>query len=279
MKTISKNKSFGGIQGFYEHESSVCSCPMRFSVYEPPLSLGSTNPVLFWLSGLTCTEENFTLKSGFQSVAAELGLIIVAADTSPRGKQVPDSSDEYDFGQGAGFYLDATEKPWSEHYQMHRYISEELPELIVEKFPVNSNAMGIFGHSMGGHGALTMHLKYPERFRSVSAFSPIVAPTQVAWGEKAFSRYLGERRDTWSSYDATELVTKNPSSANILIDQGDDDEFLADYLKPELFKQACSDSGQQLNLRMQPGYDHSYYFIASFIDDHLQHHWDILNAD
>jgi S-formylglutathione hydrolase len=272
MKTISEQKCFDGIQGVYEHASETCHCPMRFGVFIPPQAKNGPAPVLTYLSGLTCTEENFVVKAGAQRIAAELGFIIVAPDTSPRGDDVADSKDEYDMGKGAGFYLDATEEPWSRHYHMYSYIVRELPDFIAANFPVDKARRGIFGHSMGGHGALTIHLRNPDLYPTVSAFSPIVAPTQVPWGQKAFSRYLGENKESWAPYDATLLVEKSPSAAHILIDQGDKDGFLAEQLRPELFKDASARVGQKLTLRMQPGYDHSYFFISTFMEDHLRWH-------
>ena len=244
---------------------------MTFSLYLPPAAETATVPVVYWLSGLTCTDENFPNKAGAQEIAADLGIAIVAPDTSPRGDDIADDA-AYDLGQGAGFYLTATQAPWTPHFRMDRYISEELPALIAENFPADMSRQGIFGHSMGGHGALTLHLKHPGTYRSVSAFSPIVAPSQVPWGQKAFTAYLGEDKASWAQYDASELVRARPSTAHILIDQGEADQFLTDQLKPELFEAACRQAGQALTLRRQPGYDHSYYFIASFIDDHIAHH-------
>jgi S-formylglutathione hydrolase len=272
MKTISEQKCFGGVQGVYEHQSEECRCPMRFGVFVPPQAANGALPALTFLAGLTCTEENFTVKAGAQRVAAELGLIIIAPDTSPRGADVADAEGEYDMGKGAGFYLDAVQEPWSRHYRMSSYITRELPDFIAANFPVDPGRRGIFGHSMGGHGALTIHLKHPGLYRSVSAFSPIVAPSQVPWGQKAFKAYLGDDPQAWAEYDATQLVGKMPSGAHILIDQGEKDGFLAEQLKPELFARACASAGQPLTLRMQPGYDHSYFFIATFIEDHLRWH-------
>jgi S-formylglutathione hydrolase len=249
---------------------------MRFAIYLPPQAKADKEvgqvPVLYWLSGLTCTDENFGTKAGAQRVAAELGLAIVMPDTSPRGLNLPGEDDAYDFGSGAGFYLNATEAPWAGHYNMHDYVVEELPALINASFPVDPSRVSISGHSMGGHGALTIALKNPESFKSVSAFSPIVAPMQVPWGQKAFAGYLGEDQSTWSQYDATELVKQHQFPGEILVDVGDADDFLEEQLKPELFETACAEAGQRLNLRMQPGYDHSYFFIASFIEDHLRFH-------
>jgi len=273
MKTISKSKSFGGVQSVYAHESEACACEMRFAVFTPQQAEAERRPVLYWLSGLTCTEENFIIKSGAQRVAAELGLVIVAPDTSPRGEGVPDDAEgAYDFGLGAGFYLDATEPPWSAHYKMYSYVTEELPALIEKQFPVDAARAGVFGHSMGGHGALTVHLKNPERFKTASAFAPIVAPSQVPWGRKAFSNYLGVDESAWGQYDATKLVASRASEAEILIDQGSADDFLEAQLRPQLFAAAAQQSGQKLTLRMQDGYDHSYYFISTFMEDHLRWH-------
>ena len=270
MKQISSTKSFGGTQAVFSHASETLSCELKFAVFTPPGS--GPFPVVYWLSGLTCTEENFIAKTGAQRVAAELGLVIIVPDTSPRGEDVPDDKDgAYDLGLGAGFYLNATEERWATHYQMYDYITQELPALIEKEFPVDAARVGIFGHSMGGHGAMTIHLKNPDQFKTCSAFAPIVAPSQVPWGEKAFLNYLGHDATTWTEYDATELVAR-PSSAEILIDQGTADNFLEEQLKPELFAVAAKKSGQKLTLRMQEGYDHSYYFIATFIEDHLRWH-------
>ena len=271
MEQKSSVKSFGGTQGVYSHASKTLSCDMNFAVYLPKGK--GPFPVLYWLSGLTCTEENFITKAGAQRVASELGLVIVAPDTSPRGEGVPDDPEgAYDFGLGAGFYLNATQEPWSKHYKMYGYITQELPALIEKEFPVDAGRAGVFGHSMGGHGAMTIHLKNPDKFKTCSAFSPIVAPSQVPWGKKAFSNYLGSDESAWAEYDATALVAKQPSKAEILIDQGAADNFLVEQLKPQLFANAASKAGQAYVLRMQDGYDHSYYFIASFIEDHLRWH-------
>lgn len=273
FQTISEQASFGGTQGVYSHTSQELDCDMRFAVFTPPGASDEPKPVVFWLSGLTCTEDNFTVKAGAQRVAAELGLVIVAPDTSPRSVDLPGEDDAYDFGSGAGFYVDATEAPWSKHYRMYSYITGELPALIFKHFPARADRQGIMGHSMGGHGALTIGLKHSETYASVSAFSPIVAPTQVPWGQKALTGYLGADQSTWNDYDATALINagkRHPGT--ILIDQGDADNFLSEQLRPELFVDACASVGQSVNLRMQPGYDHSYFFIASFIEDHLRHH-------
>src|SRR5687768_10546831 len=280
IDTVSKHRCFGGTVGFYKHASTVNACTMKFSVYVPPQAERGKVPVLYYLAGLTCTEETFMTKAGAQRRAAELGLLLVAPDTSPRGVPLPGDSESWDFGVGAGFYLDATADPWSKHYKMYSYVTQELPALIEAHFPVDPKRVGVFGHSMGGHGALTIGLKNPGNgYRSISAFAPIVAPKTVPWGIKAFTNYLGPDRDSWSQYDATELMLKsvNPSSRPpILIDQGLADQFLENQLKPEMFEEACREVGQALTFRRQPGYDHGYYFISSFIDDHLRHHARIL---
>jgi S-formylglutathione hydrolase len=275
---IEHRACFGGWQDVYEHASTALGCMMRFAVYLPPQA-GETNaklPVLYWLSGLTCSEQNFITKSGAQRYAAEHRVILVAPDTSPRGDDVADA-DGYDLGKGAGFYVNATQAPWARHYRMYDYIVDELPALVESRFPAG-DARAISGHSMGGHGALTIALKNPGRYRSVSAFSPIVAPSQVPWGEKAFTAYLGDDRATWKQHDAVELVKTAMEKLPLLIDQGDADEFLHEQLKPELLEAAAEAAGHPLTLRMQPGYDHSYYFIASFIGDHIAHHAKALQA-
>lgn len=273
FETVSQNKCFGGTQGVYSHASQELGCDMKFAVFTPPQAESDTRPVVFWLSGLTCTEENFTVKAGAQRAAAELGLVIVAPDTSPRGDGVPDDAESYDFAKGAGFYVDATRQPWSKNYRMYSYITGELPALIFKHFPAQADAQGIMGHSMGGHGALTVALRNPDVFLSVSAFSPIVAPCQVPWGKKAFSGYLGDDESTWTEYDATALIEAGKRfDGEILIDQGTADNFLEEQLRPEIFADACARAGQKLDLRMQPGYDHSYFFISTFIEDHLRHH-------
>lgn len=271
LEKISENRCFGGTQGVYEHASSETGTPMRFALYTPPQAGDGKVPVLWWLSGLTCTEENFTVKAGAQRLAAEHGMIVVAPDTSPRGEDVPDE-DSYDFGKGAGFYVDATEDPWAANYRMYSYITKELPELVLANFPGDASRQGIFGHSMGGHGALTIALKNADTYKSVSAFSPIVAPTQVPWGQKALGKYIGADEAAWADYDATRLVEGGARCGDILIDQGDADNFLAEQLKPEIFDAACAKAGQPLELRMQPGYDHSYFFIATFLADHFAWH-------
>ena len=276
MERIEHRACFGGWQDVYRHESKVLGCTMNFAVYLPPQAATRKLPVLYWLSGLTCTEQNFITKAGAQRYAAEHGVIIVAPDTSPRGDDVADA-EGYDLGKGAGFYVNATQAPWSSHYRMYDYIVEELPALVEANFPV-TEARAISGHSMGGHGALVIALRNPGRYRSVSAFSPIVAPTQVPWGEKAFSHYLGDDREAWKQYDATELVKSAPEKLPTLIDQGSADEFLEGQLKPQLFQAAAQAADHPLVLRLQPGYDHSYYFIASFIGEHIGHHAAALKA-
>ena len=269
LETLSRHRSFGGTQGFYRHASTETGTPMRFSVFVPEGP--GPFPLLWFLAGLTCTEENFTTKAGAQRVAAELGMVLVAPDTSPRGEGVADDP-AYDFGMGAGFYVDATEAPWAAHYRMRSYIERELPALIAANFPVDMARQGITGHSMGGHGALTIGLRNPGRYRSVSAFAPIASPMRCPWGEKALGGYLGGDRAAWRAYDATALIEDGARLADILVDQGEGDSFLADQLKPELLEAACAAANIPLTLRRQPGYDHSYYFIASFVEDHLRWH-------
>lgn len=267
-----EHKSFGGKLGFYRHFSSTCNGEMRLAVYQPPQATEQLVPVLYFLSGLACTEENFMVKSGALQYAAKYGLMLVAPDTSPRSTGIQGEDDDWDFGSGAGFYLDATLEPWATHYHMYSYVVQELPALIAQHFPVQSDRQGIFGHSMGGHGALVCALKNPKQYKSVSAFAPICAPTRCPWGHKAFSGYLGNDQESWRAYDACELVTQLGYHSSILIDQGTADKFLQEQLKPELFEQACAVVNQPLTLRYQEGYDHSYYFIASFIEDHIRHH-------
>ena len=271
IETIATHRCFGGRQGFYRHDSRETGTSMRFAVYVPPQAERGPVPVVWFLSGLTCTEENFTVKAGAQRVAAELGLILVAPDTSPRGEGVADDP-AYDMGQGAGFYVDATQEPWAKHYRMYSYVTRELPEIIASHFPADMARQGITGHSMGGHGALTIALNHPDRFRSVSAFAPIVAPSMVPWGEKALGLYLGSDRRTWRRHDAVALIEDGHRLPELLVDQGESDNFLDTQLKPELLEAACVKGGIALTLRRQPGYDHSYYFIASFIEDHLRWH-------
>ncbi|AFY51024.1 S-formylglutathione hydrolase [Nostoc sp. PCC 7524] len=272
IKLISEYKSFEGKLGFYAHASSSCNGEMRFAVYQPPQAAEKPVPVLYFLSGLTCTEENFMVKAGAQRYAAEYGLMLVAPDTSPRNTDIPGEDDDWDFGTGAGFYVDATETPWHQHYQMYSYVVQELPAVIAVNFHVQTDNQGIFGHSMGGHGALVCAMRNPKSYKSVSAFAPIVAPMCCPWGQKAFSRYLGSNQESWRGYDASELVQKLGYHSSILIDQGTADQFLAGQLLTEVFEQACKLVNQPLNLRYQVGYDHSYYFIASFIEDHIRHH-------
>lgn len=273
---LSETSCFGGTQRYYSHESQECRTEMRFSVYVPPQANDRPLPVLFYLAGLTCNEETFMMKAGAQRMAAELGLILVAPDTSPRKARFPGDDASWDFGIAAGFYVDATQAPWSQNYRMYSYVTRELPALIQSLVPARADRQGIFGHSMGGHGALVCALRNPQQYRSVSAFAPIVAPSQCPWGEKAFSGYLGDDRTTWAQYDASVLVAANKYPQHILIDQGTTDKFLVGQLKPELFVEACKASGTQLNLRMQQGYDHSYYFISTFMEDHLRHHAKLL---
>jgi S-formylglutathione hydrolase len=271
MERIEAHSSFGGRQEVWKHQSAALSCEMRFAVYLPPAALaGQSCPVLYWLSGLTCTEQNFITKAGVQAHAAQYNIIVVGPDTSPRGAGVADDP-AYDLGQGAGFYLNATRAPWATHYRMEDYCVSELPRLIEQQFPATGRR-GVAGHSMGGHGALTLALRNPEHFLSVSAFSPIVAPSQVPWGRKAFSAYLGEDESAWGTHDAVALIAGASERLPILIDQGEADEFLATQLKPELLEAACAAAGHPLTLNRRPGYDHSYYFIASFLGDHLAHH-------
>ena len=276
LERIEHRACFGGWQDVYRHSSEALGCEMNFAVYLPPQAQTQRLPVLYWLSGLTCTEQNFITKAGAQRYAAEHGLILVAPDTSPRGEDVADA-DGYDLGKGAGFYLNATQAPWSKHYRMYDYVVSELPALIEANFPT-TDARAISGHSMGGHGALIVALKNPGRYRSVSAFSPIVAPTRVPWGEKAFTAYLGEDREAWKAWDATVLVAVASERLPLLVDQGDADEFLAGQLKPELLQAACEVVDHPLELRLQPGYDHSYYFIESFIGEHIAYHAQALKA-
>ena len=270
-KPVSANRSFGGWVKRYAHRSDVLACDMVFGVYLPPQAERGPVPALWWLSGLTCTDENFMQKAGAQSLAAELGLAIVCPDTSPRGTDLPGEHDDWDFGSGAGFYVNATQAPWSKHYRMYDYVTRELPDLTEAILPLDGRK-SVSGHSMGGHGALVCALREPERWQSVSAFSPICHPSDSPWGKKAFSRYLGEDRNDWAEWDATQLVTTVDTQLPILIDQGTDDEFLGDQLKPGSLEQACICTHHPIEINLRDGYDHSYYFVASFIDDHLRHH-------
>jgi S-formylglutathione hydrolase len=273
METVSKSLSCGGVQGVYRHSSRETGTDMTFSVFVPPHAPNTRLPVVWYLSGLTCTHANVTEKGEYRKACAELGLIFVAPDTSPRGDGVADDAEgAYDFGLSAGFYVDATEDPFASHYRMWGYITEELPALIAGAFPADMNRQAIMGHSMGGHGALTTALRHPDRFRSVSAFAPIVAPSRVPWGEKALQGYLGNDRAAWRAHDAVALIEDGARVAEILVDQGEADDFLVEQLRPALLSRACNDAGIDLTLRLQPGYDHSYYFIATFMADHLQWH-------
>ena len=272
MEQVSANKAFGGVQGVYKHASVETGTEMSFSVYVPPHEDGAKLPVVWYLSGLTCTHANVTEKGEFRKACAELGLIFVAPDTSPRGEGVPDDpAGAYDFGLGAGFYVDATQAPFDRHYRMWSYVAEELPALIAGDFPADMSRQSVMGHSMGGHGALTIGLRHPERFKAVSAFAPIVAPGQVAWGEKALGGYLGQDRAAWRKHDAVALIEDGARLPELLVDQGTDDAFLEEQLRPELLRAACDVAGIRLTLNMREGYDHSYYFISSFMGEHL--HW------
>lgn len=278
IETLSTSKSHGGVQGVYKHASAATGTDMTFSVYVPPHAQGAKLPVLWYLSGLTCTHANVTEKGEFRAACAEHGVIFVAPDTSPRRDGVPDD-DGYDFGKGAGFYVNATQAPWATHFRMRSYIEEELPALLAAHFPMADMArQGITGHSMGGHGALTIALRNPDRFRSVSAFAPIVSPSHCPWGEKALGGYLGPDHAAWRAYDACLLIADGARVSEILVDQGDADGFLAEQLKPELLRIACAAADIPLTLRMQPGYDHSYYFISSFLGEHVAWHAERLNA-
>jgi len=277
INIIDQHKSFGGIQYRCKHFSQVCQCDMHFSLYVPPQAVEHTVPVLTWLSGLTCTDENFVTKAGVQQFAAQYGVAVLAPDTSPRGENIPDEPQAYDIGIGAGFYVDAVVSPWVEHFQMYSYVSQELPALLESsQFKLDHHRQGIFGHSMGGHGAITIGLKHPDLFQSISAFSPICAPMHCPWGVKAFTTYLGEEKSMWQQYDACHLIETLGSSRELLIDQGTKDEFLPDQLCPERLIESCNRARVPLNLRYQDGYDHSYFFIASFIKDHIKHHSRIL---
>ncbi len=269
---------FGGTVGFYEHDSLVCKSTMQLAVYLPPQAQSGSVPVLYFLSGLTCTPENFITKAGAQQFAAQHGLMLVVPDTSPRNTITRNEDLDWDLGTGAGFYVDATEPPWANNYQMYSYIIEELPDLIATNFPADMERQGIFGHSMGGHGALVCGLRNPDMYRSISAFAPIGAPMSCAWGQKALRSYLGEATAQWSAYDASELVKKQQVPFPILIDQGAADSFLVDQLQPEILVAACEGAGQQLDFRMREGYDHSYYFISTFMADHMKYHAERLNG-
>ena len=282
METLSQNRSHGGVQGVYSHASQETGTEMTFSVFVPPqadkLGAGAKLPVLWYLSGLTCTHANVTEKGEYRAACAEHGIVFVAPDTSPRGDDVPDAEDEYDFGKGAGFYVDATEEPWARNFRMRSYIEQELPDLIAAEFPVDMQRQAITGHSMGGHGALTIGLRNPNRFRSISAFSPIVAPSRVPWGEKALGRYLGDDRDSWRPYDAVALIEDGARHDHILVDQGTADNFLEDQLKTGALAMACAKAGMEPTIRMQEGYDHSYYFISTFLGEHVAWHGERLRG-
>ena len=273
FEVVSQSRSFGGTQFVYRHASRETGTPMRLAAFVPPQANASKVPVVWFLSGLTCTEDNFTVKAGAQRVASELGLILIAPDTSPRGEGVPDDAQgAYDFGLGAGFYVDATQEPWTRHYRMRSYLERELPALVAENLPADMSRQGITGHSMGGHGALTIALRNPGRFKAVSAFAPIASPMNCPWGEKALSNYIGSDRAAWRDYDACALIGSGARLPDLLVDQGTADSFLESQLKPQLLEAACAKAGQPLTLRMQEGYDHSYFFIATFIEDHLRWH-------
>lgn len=274
MEIISEQRCFGGTEGFYRHESQACGGPMTFAVYSPPQAVQGKVPVLFYLAGLTCAAETFPIKAGAQRIASELGLMLVAPDTSPRGTGIEGATDDWEFGEGAGFYVDATQAPWAGRFRMETYVVEELPALIAENFSADLERCGIMGHSMGGHGALALALRHPDRYRSLSALAPISSPTRVPWGErKIFTMYLGTDREEWKRHDACELLRAGKRfDGLILVDQGEDDPYLREQLRPELLEQASREAGQPLTLRMQTGYDHSYWFVQSFIEDHLRHH-------
>ena len=277
MRILSEHACHGGIQGFYAHDSRECASEMRFSVYRPPQAKVRAVPVLYYLAGLTCTEETFAIKGGAQRVAAELGLMLVAPDTSPRTR-LPGDDESWDFGLGASFYVDATQPPWKTHYRLYSYVTRELPDVIATKFGPVSERRGIFGHSMGGHGALVIALRNPDVFSSVSAFAPVSAPGRCPWGVKALTGYLGADRTLWRDYDASALAAARHYRGEILIDQGSDDKFLAEQLKPDLFVDACRASGTRVQLRLHDRYDHSYYFVSTFMEDHLRHHAGVLLA-
>jgi S-formylglutathione hydrolase len=272
LNLISEHGCFGGQQRFYSHESRECRTEMRFSVYVPPQARTAEVPVLYYLAGLTCTEETFMAKGGAQRVAAELGLMLVSPDTSPRKTRMPGDDASWDFGLGAGFYVDATQAPWSQHYRMYSYVTRELPEIVKSLGGARADRQGIFGHSMGGHGALVCALRNQDQYLSVSAFAPISAPMQCPWGHKAFTGYLGDDRSQWRQYDASELITALRYPRPILIDQGDRDKFLTEQLKPEIFNAAALKSGSDVQYRQHEGYDHGYYFISTMMEDHLRHH-------
>ena len=278
LETLSEHACFGGVQGFYRVDSAAIGLPMRFGVYLPPQAQRGPVPALIYLAGLTCTEETFAIKASAQRLAAELGLMLVTPDTSPRGTGVAGADDSWDFGTAAGFYLDATQAPWATHWRMESHVTQELPALLVGHFPLRAGRLGVFGHSMGGHGALTLALRHPGLFMSVSALAPICAPTQCPWGVKAFTGYLGADRGSWAAHDAVALIEAGARAPHLLVDQGEADKFLAEQLHPHLLEAACTAAGQPLTLRRHVGYDHGYYFVASVIGDHLHHHGAALNA-
>ncbi|RJF99318.1 S-formylglutathione hydrolase [Noviherbaspirillum saxi] len=280
LQILSEHPCFNGIQAYYRHDSRTTGLPMQFSVFHPPVEEKELVPVLFYLAGLTCTEETFMIKAGAQRIAAQLGIMLVTCDTSPRDTGIPGADQDWDFGHGAGFYLDATEAPWSKHFRMESYVTDELHELIFSEFNADAERTGIFGHSMGGHGALVLALRHPDKYKSVSAFAPVTAPSHCPWGQNAFSRYLGHDGNQWLEHDASALMKhrQTPFPHGILIDQGLGDTFLHEQLLPEQFEQACSAAGQPLTLRRHEGYDHGYYFISTFVEDHLAFHHRVLNA-
>ena len=271
-QVLSEHACFGGVQGFYSHASTTIGLPMRLGVYRPPQAMQGPVPALVYLAGLTCSEETFAIKAGAQRVAAELGLMLVTPDTSPRGTGVAGADESWDFGTAAGFYLDATQPPWAAHWRMESYITQELPPLLAQHFAVSGAALGVFGHSMGGHGALTLALRHPGLFKSCSALAPIAVPSHCPWGIKAFTGYLGSDRSAWAEHDATALIQAGRRAPPLLVDQGEADQFLVEQLLPHRLEAACRDAGQPLRLRRHAGYDHGYYFVASFVEDHLRHH-------
>jgi S-formylglutathione hydrolase len=279
IATLEEHRCFGGVQGFYEHASAVVGLPMRFGVYVPPQALREPRPVVYCLAGLTCNEQTFAIKAGAQQHAARHGLVLVMPDTSPRNHGLAEADADWDFGTAAGFYLDATAQPYARHWRMETWLLQELPELLAARFPVRAEVSGILGHSMGGHGALTLALRHPGRFRTVSAFAPICAPAEVQWGEKAFHGYLGEDRAAWAQHDAVQLILAGARAPDLLVDQGLEDPFLATQLRPERLEEACAATGQSLTLRRHAGYDHGYFFIATLVGEHLAHHAAGLDCD
>ena len=272
LETISEHACFGGVQGYYRHASTAIGLPMRLGVYRPPQAAAGPVPALVWLAGLTCTEETFAIKAGAQRIAAELGLMVVMPDTSPRDTGIEGADASWDFGTGAGFYLNATQEPWSRHWRMESYVTRDLPALLAAHFPLREGALSVFGHSMGGHGALTLALRHPGLFRSVSAFAPIASPVNCPWGVKAFTHYLGPDRARWATHDACELIKGGARLPPLLVDQGLADKFLDEQLQPERLESACRAAGQPLELRRRHGYDHGYFFVSTFMEDHLRHH-------